>query len=150
MGRNQNDQRYPDELIFLDFLGSDTPRAKAKILHWFPVCENSESDVLEDIAVLKIIDPLPAGVSPAPVAVPNEQADRVRMCGFPRYAPGGTYVTAILQGPIKNGSIELHPEDNRTALPGFSGTAAWDMEKHAVSGMIVSKQDIAPTTHNVY
>ncbi len=150
LGRNQNDQRHPDELISLDFLGSDTPRAKAEIEHWFPVCEDSESDELEDIAVLKLLDPLPAEVSPAPVAVPNEQSDRIRMCGFPRYAPGGTYVTAILQGAIKNGWIELHPEDNRTALPGFSGTAAWDMEKHVVSGMIVSKQDLAPTTHNVY
>ena len=150
LGRDEYDQRHPEDLISLDFLGSDVQRVKAKVLHWFPVCEDSESDELEDIAVLKLLDPLPAEVSPAPVAVPNEQSDRIRMCGFPRYAPGGTYITAILQGAIKNGSIELHPEDNRTALPGFSGTAAWDMEKHVVSGMIVSKQDLAPTTHNVY
>lgn len=151
LGRDEDDQRHPDELISLDFLGSDAQRVKAKVLHWFPVCEDFESNEPEDIAVLELMEPLPSEeVCPISLAVPDEQPDRVRMCGFPRYAPGGTYVTAVLQGAIKNGWIELHPEDNRTALPGFSGTAAWDMEKHVVSGMIVSKQNLAPTTHNVY
>ncbi len=150
LGRDEKDSRLPDVPIFLDFLGTDSPLTEAGVLHWFPVRDNSESNELEDIAVLKLIDPLPAGVSPVSFAKAGEQVNRVRMCGFPGDASDGTYVTGIVQGVIKNGWIELHPEDNRSADPGFSGTAAWDMEQHAVCGMIVSRQIRAGGIHNVY
>ncbi|MCI5123195.1 MAG: hypothetical protein D3925_01640 [Candidatus Electrothrix sp. AR5] len=150
LGRDEKDSRLPDAPIFLDFLGTDSPLTEAGVLHWFPVRDNSESNELEDIAVLKLIDPLPAGVSPVSFAKAGEQVNRVRMCGFPGDASDGTYVTGIVQGAIKNGWIELHPEDNRSADPGFSGTAAWDMEQHTVCGMIVSRQIRAGGIHNVY
>jgi hypothetical protein len=151
LGRKVDDQRHPDEPIFFDFLGSNTPKAEAKVLHWFPVRENSESDELEDIAVLKLIDPLPSDeVCPLPVAVPNEQFDQVRMCGFPSDAPEGTYITGILQGATKHGWVELHPENNRTAGRGFSGTPAWLVQQNVACGMIVSRQIRAGGIHNVY
>ncbi|MCW5201940.1 trypsin-like peptidase domain-containing protein [Desulfobulbus sp. US4] len=150
LGRDKDDQRTPNTLVFFDFLGSYTPKIKAEVVRWFPVCENSESDQLEDIAVLRFIEPLPDEVSPISLAAPNEQTNRLKMCGFPRYAPGGTYVTAILQGAIKNGSIELHPEEGRTVDPGFSGTAAWNIKQHVVCGMIVSRLMRADGIYNVY
>ncbi|MCI5157802.1 MAG: hypothetical protein D3906_05050, partial [Candidatus Electrothrix sp. AUS1_2] len=98
------------------------------------VCEDAESNELEDIAVLEFLDPLPPGVCPIPLAVPDEQPERVRMCGFPGDARDGTYLTGIVEGAIKNGWMELHPEGNRTSDPGFSGSAAWDMEQHCCQG----------------
>ncbi len=152
LGRSQDDQRCPKDIpIQLDYLTSNTPITEAEVLRWFPVQENSKNGALEDIAVLKLKDPLPAEVIPVPVDfVPNEQSGHVKMCGFPAGSEDGTYITGILRGPIKNGWVELHPDDNRTALPGFSGTVAWDMEKNVVSGMIVGSQVRAATTHNVY
>ena len=132
LGRDEEDARFPEFSFFLDFLGANCPLAEARVLHWFPICENSEIDDLEDIAILQLSDPLPAGVFPVPVAVPNEQFNQIRMCGFPSDVPNGTYLTGIVQGRTKKGWIELHPENNRTADPGFSGTAAWEMKQNAV------------------
>jgi hypothetical protein len=103
LDRDEDDQRSPgpDERISLDFLGSDVPRAEAEVLHWFPVHDNPESNELEDIAVLKLIDPLPAGVYPVSFAKAGEQVNRVRMCGFPGDARHGTYLTGMVAGGDK-------------------------------------------------
>ncbi|MCI5194566.1 MAG: hypothetical protein D3915_15880 [Candidatus Electrothrix sp. AU1_5] len=154
LGRKEDDRRCPgtDERISLDFLGSDAPRAEARVLRWFPVCEDFESDELEDIAVLEFIGPLPAEVYPVSLVVPdNNDSIKIKMCGFPYCFSGGTYVEGIVQGAIKGGKIEVHPtKENRTVDPGFSGTAAWDMEQHVVCGMIVSRQIRTGGIHNVY
>ncbi|CAK8717435.1 hypothetical protein KKHLCK_06590 [Candidatus Electrothrix laxa] len=150
LGRDEKDQRKPHLPIFIDFLGSDNPIITATVLHWFPVCENSKINELEDIAVLKLNNPLPAEVCPASVEVSNNHLKQVKMCGFPTGSEDGTYLTGILQGPIKNGWVELHPEDGRKAAPGFSGTVAWDIEKNVACGMVVSRQICSTQIHNIY
>ena len=153
LGREKDDQRCPDsdECILFDFLGSDAPKVEAEVLHWFPVCENSESDQLEDIAVLRFMEPLPDTICPAPVEVPDKLVGLgVSMCGFPSDEPRGIYVNGTLQGVIKGGSIELHSDkDNRPVELGFSGTPAWDKEHCVVYGMIVSRRMRVGGIYNV-
>ncbi|WYD79431.1 MAG: hypothetical protein V8K32_08920 [Candidatus Electrothrix gigas] len=136
----------PNSEVFLDFpLVKDQPLIRAKILHWFPVQEDSAVGKLEDIAVLELLSetPLPAGLQPAPVVVGEEREglaaeSKVRMCGFPAGVDDGTYANGILQGRTAKGWVEIHHQGKELVEGGFSGTAVWAVTENAVCGMTVS------------
>ncbi|MCI5118716.1 MAG: hypothetical protein D3913_12355, partial [Candidatus Electrothrix sp. LOE1_4_5] len=146
LGYPQSRPDLPDSEVFLDFpLAKDQPLIRAKILHWFPVQEDSAVGKLEDIAVLELLSetPLPAGLQPAPVVVGEEREglaaeSKVRMCGFPAGVDDGTYANGILQGRTAKGWVEIHHQGKELVEGGFSGTAVWAVTENAVCGMTVS------------
>ncbi|MCI5130378.1 MAG: hypothetical protein D3904_02370, partial [Candidatus Electrothrix sp. EH2] len=133
-----------DAEVLLDFpLLPNRPLLRAKILHWFPVTDDSAPHEPEDIAVLELLPepPSPSETRPAPLVVPEEQAffdRRVRLCGFPVGADNGTYANGALQGPNAKGWIEIHHQGSELVEGGFSGTAVWAAEENAAVGMAVS------------
>jgi len=161
LGRNLNaaDQPSPASEVFLDFpLLNNHCLLRAKILHWFPVADDSATGTtgtLEDIAVLELLPetPLPAEAWPAPLVVLDSAASftdhRLRMCGFPGGVDQGTYIDGMLKGRIGAGSWEIHPLDkNRPIEQGFSGTAVWAVQENAVCGMINSRLRRKPDQGN--
>ncbi|CAK8719856.1 MAG: WD40 repeat [Candidatus Electronema aureum] len=145
LGRKQNAAEQPDLPVFLDFpLLPGQPLLQAKILHWFPLRDDSTVGELEDIAVLELPADavLPAGVQPAPFEVLDNKAsfldDAVRMCGFPAGVDDGTYANGRLQGRNAKGWVEIHHQDSNIVEQGFSGTAVWAVKENAVCGMTVS------------
>ncbi|CAK8724116.1 hypothetical protein GCAAIG_14100 [Candidatus Electronema halotolerans] len=146
LGLPQRAVEQPDLPLLFDFpLLAGQPFVQAKILRWFPVQEDSAIGELEDIAVLELLpdSPLPAGAQPAPLVVPDEKehvffAWKVRMFGFPSFAPDGTWANGVLQGLTGKGWAEIHHADSGSVAPGFSGTAVWSVRENAVCGMTVS------------
>lgn len=161
LGRSLNvpDQPTPASEIFLDFpLLNNHSLLRAKILHWFPVTDNSATgtlDKLEDIAVLELSPetPLPAEAQPAPLVALDNAASiidqRLRMCGFPGGVDQGTHIDGMLKGRTGAGYWEIHPLDkNRPIEQGFSGTAVWAVQENAVCGMISSRLRRKPDQEN--
>ncbi|CAK8711680.1 hypothetical protein KKHLCK_00680 [Candidatus Electrothrix laxa] len=142
----QRNPDLPNMEVFLDFpLIKEQPLIQAKILHWYPVQEDSTVGELEDIAVLELLSetPLPTGLRPAPVVVVAEQEgflteSKVRMCGFPAGVDHGTYANGTLQGKTAKGWVEIHHRGDNLVEQGFSGTAVWAVGENAVCGMTVS------------
>ncbi|CAK8723637.1 hypothetical protein KKHLCK_13070 [Candidatus Electrothrix laxa] len=142
--RNEYAADQPDVEVFLDFpLLNNRPLQRAKILHWFPVTDDSAAEELGDITVLEIMPgtSLPDEARPAPVVLPHEQSffdQRVRMCGFPVGIDNGTYANGVLQGLNAKGWVEIHHQGKEQIEAGFSGTAVWSVQENAVYGMTVS------------
>ena len=148
LGYPQSRPDLPDSEVIFDFpLVKDQPLLRARILHWFPVQEESAVGKPEDIAVLEFLpnQSLPAGLHlhPAPLVVAAEQEglftdSKVRMCGFPAGVDHGTYANGILQGLNAKGWMEIHHQGKELVEAGFSGTAVWAVAENAVCGMTVS------------
>ena len=134
----------PSELIHLDFpLLPQHPHCQARVIRWHPVNTEVIVGESEDIAVLELIETLPADAQPVPLIRLASFSDReVRLYGFPKGKEMGIYVNATLQGVIGRGYVQLNTELGHGQVePGFSGTAVWDKQENGIVGMIVSIDD---------
>jgi hypothetical protein len=108
-----------------------------KVVAWGPAI-----DTTLDIAVLEAIPgaTAPDGIAPV-VGSPDSPADhQFRAYGVPQGAEvRGTYAVGKFLGPVGGGLIEVMSDvGNRDEFvrKGFSGSAAWDLDRQAVVGMV--------------
>lgn len=100
----------------------------------------------EDIAGLRVIEPLPAKVDPAKLVGSYQFRNPYQVLGFPKGHPKGISSYGQLLDPLPNGLVQM--EDTKTEglaiLPGFSGTPVWDEVSGAVVGMVVAREKDQP------
>ncbi len=110
----------------------------ASVAHWLP---EEPSGGGQDIAVLRLHDPAPAG-RPAPLAELSRDSwgHPVRTFGFPSQRGGGVWHAGVLRGRQANGWFQFE-RDPASAYPisrGFSGAPVWDEALGAVIGMVIA------------
>ncbi|MFF4411566.1 trypsin-like peptidase domain-containing protein [Streptosporangium sp. NPDC001559] len=116
------------------------PVWSARVENWVPI----RAERTGDIAVLRLPEPVP-GARPLPMADPdNVRGGRVRVVGFPRDAPGGTWFEGRLSGATGEGWVQLSRASGQVAhvRPGFSGSPVWDDALGAVVGLLVAAQPV--------
>jgi len=96
----------------------------------------------QDLAVLKISDALPEGITPLSLPESSHYRDhRYHVYGFPDGHPDGVWTQGELLGELTNGWIQM--EDTKAEglaiEPGFSGAPVWDETRKAIAGMTVAR-----------
>lgn len=116
--------------------------AEVLIYHY----DKSEDTPDEDIAGLRVIDPLPAEVCPAKVVGSYQFRNPYQVLGFPKGRAKGISSYGQLLEELPNGLVQM--EDTKAEglaiLPGFSGTPVWDEVSGAVVGMVVAREKDQP------
>ena len=94
-------------------------------------------DKAEDVAILRLEDSLPEGVTPLPLRTYSGKHD-LSSFGFPQEDPSdGRWGHGQVLGPLKmNGFNRLQLRSEETTK-GFSGAPVWDDTLQAVIGMII-------------
>ncbi|MEV6105065.1 serine protease [Streptomyces sp. NPDC051940] len=130
------DGSRPTRPVTVDFplLGGVDPgtAVAAEVEEWRPE---------DDIAVLRLAGPVP-GTLPLPLAdgTGEEWGGEIRAFGFPEGAPRGVNATGVLRGRQRADRLQLDLAAHGVPIgPGFSGSAVWDVRRHAVVGMLVTR-----------
>jgi hypothetical protein len=126
----------PDGVVLLSFAVAPDRLVRAELVHWVPPGTASP----EDVAGLRLIDPAPAGIVPAPmVDLLAPLGHRVVTLGFPRDAPHGGWGHGQLAGSDARDLVQIDtlPDSQFTIEAGFSGTPVWDLEDGAAAGLVV-------------
>ncbi len=100
----------------------------------------------EDIAGLRLLEPLPANVHPVKLQASYQMHSPYCVIGFPKGHPKGIASYGQLLQDLPNGLVQM--EDTKTQgtaiLPGFSGTPVWNEVFSAVVGMVVAREKDQP------
>lgn len=145
LGIDSTSLEQPKELIQLDFpIIKAGEKLTASVEVWVPVKPNSSP---EDIAVLKLRDPLPVGVQPISLVNDKELYNHeFETLGFPEGRSNGAWAEGVLKRPVAHGWIQI--EDTKSTgyrlEEGFSGTAIWDKRLGGVVGMAVAADKKRP------
>ncbi|QYN31985.1 trypsin-like peptidase domain-containing protein [Pseudonocardia sp. DSM 110487] len=133
----------PPEPVQLDFpmLGA---AARAVVHRWLPIAEDGTGDV----AVLKLIDPLPTGPRMPPLRRIDQLWDqRFRVLGFPEGMADGVWTTGRIRGAQGTSWFQLQTTvGEQPIVQGFSGAPVWHEESGAVVGMTVAADSSGRTT----
>lgn len=135
-GHGREGVERPDGEVFLNFAAAPDQYPRAEVVHWIPPGGASP----EDIAGLRLIDPVPDGVTPVPFTdLTAPLGRRVVTLGFPRDAPHGGWGLGRLAGADARDLVQVDtlPDSQFTIEEGFSGTPVWDVEDRAVAGLVV-------------
>lgn len=119
--------------------------ASAVVERWLPARDRSD-----DIAVLRLLDPLPEGRPVRMIEVADGARDLVRIIGFPEGREAGVWHGGQLLGERRDGWIEagLSEVTGYRLDQGFDGAPVWDEELDGVVGMVVAIEGSrAPTAH---
>jgi len=110
--------------------------------------DKSEETPDDDIAGLRVIESLPAGVCPAKVVGGYQFRNPYQVLGFPKGHAKGISSYGQLLEELPNGLVQM--EDTKAEgiaiLPGFSGTPVWDETAGAVVGMVVAREKDQPAS----
>ncbi|HEY9645060.1 MAG TPA: trypsin-like peptidase domain-containing protein [Chroococcidiopsis sp.] len=110
--------------------------------------DKSEDTPDDDIAGLRVIESLPAGLCPAKVVGGYQFRNPYQVLGFPKGHPKGISSYGQLLEELPNGLVQM--EDTKAEgiaiLPGFSGTPVWDETTEAVVGMVVAREKDQPAS----
>ena len=126
----------PDAEVSLNFVVASDQFVRAEVMYWLPPGDATP----EDIAGLRLIDPLPDGVKPAPLIDLRAPAGRsVMMLGFPKDAPSGGWGHGLLADADARDLVQVDttPDSQFTIEAGFSGTPVWDVADRAAAGLVV-------------
>lgn len=135
-------QTKPRALISLDFPFIDTERRfDARVTHFFP----KKADNTDDIAVLEILDDVPADARAVQLArAETYSGHEFGVYGFPQgFEEDSQYVEGKLQERLVNKRIQAVGMSNlgHFVEEGFSGSPVYDKELKAVVGMMMSIAD---------
>jgi hypothetical protein len=126
----------PGGEVYLSFAAAPDAYLRAEVVHWVPPGPASP----EDVAGLRLVDPAPDGVAPAPLTDLRAPLDRrVTTLGFPSDAPHGGWGHGRLAGADARDLVQIDtlPDSQFTIEQGFSGTPVWDVADGAVAGLVV-------------
>lgn len=94
----------------------------------------------EDVAGLKLREPLPEEVCPTNVVVGHASGHQFKVYGFSR--PQGIWARGVFSGDLSDGWVQM--EDTKAQgypiEPGFSGAPVWNEHLGAVVGMTVARE----------
>lgn len=142
LGINRNTQDPPTKEIKIDFpLIASGQKLKANISSWLPLhsTDDEQPSGNEDIALLEILDKLPAGCHPAKLVSSDVIAGtEFSTFGFPKNYDKGQPADGVTKGSIDGGCVVIE-DPAKTGYfvePGFSGAPVWSND--SVIGMIVS------------
>ncbi|MAT45193.1 MAG: hypothetical protein CL609_22930 [Anaerolineaceae bacterium] len=110
---------------------------RGKIQEFYP----SKDDGSGDIALIKLIDPLPRGaIIPRFASVKKIWGHNFRSFGFPKNYKNGVYVSGKILGTDAAGWLQIEDikETGFFLEPGFSGCPIWDEDQKAIIGMAVA------------
>jgi hypothetical protein len=96
----------------------------------------------QDLAVLRVLEALPAGVAASPIQESTYyRGDRYHVYGFPEGHPNGVESRGELLSEQAGGWIQM--EDTKAEgvpiEPGFSGAPVWDARLGTIAGMTVAR-----------
>ncbi|MDJ1184650.1 trypsin-like peptidase domain-containing protein [Roseofilum casamattae] len=148
--RSPEIQDKPDEdrQITVDFpnlyQNGQSNLLKTRVIDWEPVKSGVS---LQDIAVLEILDDLPAKAQALSLILTESQTikdNNYEAYGFPTFK--GRWSEGTIQRPVSDGQIQLKdPSPTGIAIEaGFSGTAVWDKSLNGVVGMVVQYDLLHP------
>lgn len=108
--------------------------------------DKTEATLDEDIAALRVLEPLPEGSQPVKILGSHQLRNPYSVLGFPKGHPKGIASYGELLEELPNGLIQM--EDTKAQglaiLPGFSGTPVWDEVESAIVGMVVAREQGQP------
>src|SRR4051794_31150720 len=134
----------PTAEVPLDFpLLAPRQMCPARVVGWHPVRADPTGapDGSEDVAVLELASPPPAGSRPAPLASEDDLwGDPFSAFGFPSGHDDGVWAAGVLRRPITSGWLQIEDvkETGYRVEPGFSGGPVWDERLGQVVGMVVA------------
>ncbi len=102
------------------------------------VMPNRDREVA-DLAVLILADPVPAGVTAAPLKCPrpSDLAERRWWAfGFGHEDPLGNSAAGLIGAPLAYGWVRVDAESRYHVKPGFSGAGLWSPDYQAVVGVV--------------
>lgn len=108
--------------------------------------DKSEDTPDDDIAGLRILESLPAGMCPARVVGSYQFRNPYQVLGFPKGHAKGIGSYGQLLEELPNGLVQMEDTkaEGMAILPGFSGTPVWDESAGAVVGMVVAREKDQP------
>jgi WD40 repeat protein/S1-C subfamily serine protease len=136
LGIEVQEVESPDEFVQVDFPLLDGAGAvEARVHHWEPV----RPDDSGDIALLKLVQPVP-GALPAPLVAGGDVWNHAfRVLGFPRDRDHGIWVQGSLRSPQGLGWLQMDTVPGAARIErGFSGSPVWDEDLNGVVGMTVA------------
>jgi hypothetical protein len=108
--------------------------------------DKGEDELDQDIAGLRLLDPLPANARPVKLQPGHQLHSDYWVLGFPKGHSKGVVSYGQLRMDLPNGWIQL--EDTKAQglaiLPGFSGACVCDEKTEAVVGMVVARERNQP------
>ena len=109
----------------------------AKVAQWRPVV----ADVRDDIAVLALDGPAPAGATFISPAVDWHEDDAIRAFGITDLNPEGKIIGGRIMGRLNVNRWQIAADTQDSAiLEGCSGAAVWNIARRGVVGMIVTRK----------
>jgi Trypsin-like peptidase domain/inactive STAND len=141
LGINRNAQDRPTKEIKIDFpLIASEQKLKANISGWLPLhsADNEQPSGDEDVALLEILDNLPAECQPAKLASSDVMAGTgFNTFGFPKDYDKGQPADGVTKGSIGDGCVVIEDpaKIGYFIASGFSGAPVWSND--TVIGMIV-------------
>ena len=144
------------DIVSVDFVHlPGNPMVKTTVEGWYAFQANPIFSEAEDIAVLRLVEPLPAGAEPFVLTVSTDSDIPVTVQGFPRGFDGGDIVEGKLFGSTAQGWMQLDTTLVQKAIvPGFSGAPVWNEQRNVI-GMVTRsasrrrKQDGNPSAYMI-
>ncbi len=139
LGMRQTPEKAPDAMVHLDFPFHGGMDLSASIVSWKPIVPNESGD----IAVLRLTSALPTGLNIAPLLLEIPLPSRhFEVYGFPIGNDTGAWARGELSYRRPDGSFQIEDTKNTgyRIQPGFSGAPVWDVQGHAVVGMVVEAE----------
>ncbi|WP_127502361.1 trypsin-like peptidase domain-containing protein [Actinoplanes solisilvae] len=105
---------------------------------------NGMPDEHVDLALLELVDPVPAEVTPATVRLltGRELLERPWWAyGYPATMPSGYSTHGRVSGHRGHGKVHLATESDSPVAKGFSGAAVWSPDYQAVVGIVLEAQN---------
>ena len=110
---------------------------------WKPEMKEPPANQIEDVAVVKMTAPAPAGAKPYDLLLDTAWAGRGYMAhGFTEAEPNGAWADGYFKGETVSGWVQLLSADN-TDLQidhGFSGGGVWDLARCKFAGILVANK----------
>lgn len=122
----------------------------------FPMCEDptvgrraaasvrGSAHAMADLAVIELVEPVPAGVRPAPLRCPKPSDVAGRdwwAFGFARQDPRGNEAEGTVGASLGYGWVRLDAESRYHVEPGFSGSGLWCGDYGAVVAVVGEAND---------
>ncbi|AOY79842.1 serine protease [Moorena producens JHB] len=141
LGILQTTQDAPSEPINLDFpLIAPGQKLTASVVFWKPV---SETEVIEDIAGLRLNSKLPDSAQPVQLVTAEDLWNHsIRVFGFPKGHDHGVWASGVLRDKNAKGWLQIEDikEPGYQIERGFSGAPVWDGQLAGVVGMAVAAE----------
>jgi Trypsin-like peptidase domain len=133
LAKGDVDPKWTIEVDFPAVADKDTRHVLVAKVHAWARLDGPAPD---DVAILKLSEPIPDATTPVVVSNHYTPGQRVRGYGVRSGLPAGAYVEGTYEGPLDKYRLQITSENEDTALAaGCSGGAFWLSDGGGVIGM---------------